>query len=129
MSNEGYIYCISNPVFKGYGDNVYKLGRTCNLKSRMHGYTTSFVEPCKYELTSKKLKDAIRAEKLLFNKLSKCRVNSSREFFNCDLNSLTKIFTEIEAEVGGIGEKVVVKAVVVKKVQIVKKVVDKVEKK
>jgi hypothetical protein len=117
MSNEGYIYCISNPIFKGYGDNVYKLGRTCNLKSRMHGYITSFVEPCKYELTSKKLNDSVRAEKLLFNKLSKCRVNSSREFFNCDLYSLTKIFTEIEDQIGSVGEKVVVKAVVKKAVK------------
>ena len=116
MSNEGYIYCIYNTAFKIYGDNVYKLGRTKNLKSRMHGYTTSFVEPCKYELTSKKLSNAVTAEKLLFKKLSKCRVNSSREFFNCDLDTLTKIFAEIEDQVDGVGEKIVVKAVNEKKI-------------
>ena len=112
MSLEGYIYCIYNTAFKIYGDNVYKLGRTINLKNRMNSYTTSFVEPCKYELTSKKLNDSVKAEKLLFNKLSECRVNSSREFFNCNLDTLTKIFTEIEDQVGCVGEKVVVKTVV-----------------
>ena len=63
----------------------------------MHGYTTSFVQPCKYELTSKKLNDAIKAEKILFKKLSKCRVN-------CDLDTLTKIFGEIEDKVDGVVE-------------------------
>src|SRR5439155_1798475 len=36
--NSGYIYCMENIIFKYYGDNVYKLGKTISLKSRMDTY-------------------------------------------------------------------------------------------
>lgn len=33
--NKGYLYCLVNEMFKHYGNDVYKLGMTKNIKTRL----------------------------------------------------------------------------------------------
>jgi hypothetical protein len=95
-NNKGFIYCLYNPTFKSYGDNVYKLGKTKNLSGRMSAYTTSYVDKSKYILTSMELNDKNIAEKLLFKELEKYRVSINREFFNCDIKIIKEAFEKVE---------------------------------
>ena len=95
-NNKGFIYCLYNPTFKSYGDNVYKLGKTKNLSSRISGYTTSYVDKSEYILTSMELNDKNIAEKLLFKELEKYRVSINREFFNCDIKIIKEAFEKVE---------------------------------
>ena len=48
----GYLYCLYNPAFKSFGENVYKLGRSGNLDNRLASYTTYYVEPSQFIVTS-----------------------------------------------------------------------------
>ena len=92
----GYLYCLYNPAFKSFGDNVYKLGRSGNLDNRLASYTTYYVEPSQFMLISKdydrKFKDCIKAERVLFYILRKYRVSNKREFFQCDLEIIKETF-------------------------------------
>jgi hypothetical protein len=92
----GYLYCLYNPAFESFGNNVYKLGRSGNLDNRLASYTTYYVEPSKFILTSsnydKKFKDCIKAERVLFYILRKYRVNNKREFFQCDIELIKETF-------------------------------------
>lgn len=95
----GYLYCLYNPAFKSFGDNVYKLGRSGNLDNRLSSYTTYYVEPSKFILTSidynRKFKDCIKAERVLFYILRKYRVNNKREFFMCDIDIIKETFERL----------------------------------
>jgi hypothetical protein len=95
-NNQGFIYCLHNPTFKYYGDNVYKLGKTNNLKSRLAAYTTGYVEKSEYILYSSILNDKDLGEKLLFKELDEYRINNNREFFKCDINIIKTAFNNIE---------------------------------
>jgi hypothetical protein len=95
----GYIYCIYNPAFESFktGEiDVYKLGRTGNLDNRLASYTTYYVEPSRFMVTSKdynrKFKDCIKAERVLFYILRKYRVTNKREFFNCSIELIKDTF-------------------------------------
>jgi len=95
----GYLYCIYNPAFKSFGDSVYKLGRSGNLDNRLSSYTTYYVEPSQFIVTSetyeRKFKDCIKAERVLFYILRKYRVSNKREFFQCDINLIKETFERI----------------------------------
>ncbi len=92
----GYLYCLYNPVFKSFGENVYKLGRSGNLNNRLASYTTYYVEPSQFIVTSetydRKFKDCIKAERVLFYILRKYRVSNKREFFMCDIELIKETF-------------------------------------
>ena len=92
----GYLYCLYNPAFESFGDNVYKLGRSGNLDNRLMSYTTYYVEPSKFVFTSAdydiKFKDCIKAERVLFYILRKYRVTNKREFFMCDIELIKETF-------------------------------------
>ena len=92
----GYLYCLYNPVFKSFGDNVYKLGRSGNLNNRLASYTTYYVEPSQFIVTSevyeRKFKDCIKAERVLFYILRKYRVSNKREFFQCHIDLIKETF-------------------------------------
>lgn len=101
-NNKGFIYCLYNPTFKTYGDNVYKLGKTKNLSNRMYAYTTSYVDKSEYILTSVELDNRNTAEKLLFKELEKYRVSINREFFNCDIKIIKETFEKVERFFNGV---------------------------
>jgi hypothetical protein len=93
----GYLYIMYNSVFKQYGENVYKLGRTNNLKNRMtSGYTTSYIEPSEYLYTTRLFTNCIQAERILFFLLRKNRIRDKREFFKVDLQVIKDTILSIE---------------------------------
>jgi hypothetical protein len=87
--NTGYLYIFFNESFiKSYGEDVYKLGRTSNLKCRKSTYNTSFIKESEYLYTSRQFRDAIKAERVLFFILKKYRIKSNREFFKVNLEKI-----------------------------------------
>ena len=94
--NEGYIYCLYNSMFDSYGKNIYKLGCTNNIKKRICGYITSYIDNPIIKHQSNKLKYYEDAERILFLLLKQYRIKQSREFFKCDLLFITKIISEVE---------------------------------
>jgi hypothetical protein len=95
-NNSGFIYCLYNPIYKTYGNNIYKLGHTKNLNKRLNQYKTGYLEKSEYLLTSSKLQNRILGETMLFNELVKYRMNTHREFFNCDIKIIKETFEKIE---------------------------------
>lgn len=94
--SKGHIYCLYNEVYKSYGDNVYKLGKASCPEIRKSQYTTSYLKPCEYKLVSKEFLDNTIAEQVLFKTLSEYRIQTDREFFNCDLNKINDAFKKVE---------------------------------
>ena len=92
----GYLYCLWNEVYKYYGDNVYKLGMTNNLKKRTMGYTTSYIQPSQIIYSTKKVHNYRLAEGLLFIFLKNYRIDAKREFFNCSIDIIKSNFDKIE---------------------------------
>ncbi len=95
-AEKGYLYILYNPVFKEYGENVYKLGRTVNLTNRLKSYTTSFIEPSSFLYSSKCFHSSIKAERILFFVLRKYRIRDQREFFNIELQTAIETIKQIE---------------------------------
>jgi hypothetical protein len=92
----GYLYCLYNDAFERFkknpSDEVYKLGRTCNVANRLASYSTYYIKPSKMLYVSSKFKDAIKAERVLFYILRNYRVTNKREFFKCDLDTVKETF-------------------------------------
>ena len=80
MSEKGYIYCLSNPMYKG----IYKVGYTKSdvLQRKKQLYTTGVILPFKIEFV-KELEHFKEKELILHDILSKYgkRINPKREFF------------------------------------------------
>jgi len=87
----GFIYCLYNDSFE---ENMYKLGYTKNLKSRLHTYNTQYITPAiiKY---CKPVSDSKSAETILFTKMEKYRIYKNKEFFKCDFPIIKKAFDEV----------------------------------
>ena len=90
----GYLYCLYNKVYDTYGNSVYKLGKSINVKRRLGSYSTSYLNPSELKYTSQKVKYYSYAEKLLFLKLKKYKLRSNREFFDCELAIIIKNIDE-----------------------------------
>lgn len=81
----GHLYCLFNEMFNYYGDNVYKLGKTINLKKRKEQYVTPYIKPSQYIHSTKKVHNYKLAEDLLFLFLDEYRIVPNREFFKCPI--------------------------------------------
>ena len=92
----GYLYILFNSIFKQYGENVYKLGRTNNLNNRLKNYTTSFIDPSSYLYTSRVFHSSVKAERILFFILRKQRIRDKREFFHIQLENAISTIKKIE---------------------------------
>lgn len=90
---EGYLYIVHNPIFL---KDVYKLGRTNNLKTRLRSYVTGYIEPSKYVYTTKLFKDCIKAERILFFLLRKYRIREQREFFKLNIDIIINTIKTLE---------------------------------
>jgi hypothetical protein len=95
-NTKGFIYCLYNPSFKNYGKNVYKLGKTKNLASRLANYTTGYIDKSEYIITSIQLNNKHVAENILFEELKSYRINIKREFFDCDIKIIKEAFQKVE---------------------------------
>ena len=79
--NEGYIYIISNPHYKGF----LKIGRATNTKSRLGNYQTASPKR-DYKIEHKVLlPDCISGEKLVHEKLKMFALSKRNEWFEIDL--------------------------------------------
>ena len=97
--DNGYLYCIHNEIYKHYGENVYKLGCAKNVRKRLNGYTTYYLEPSEIKHESNIIKCNFIAESILFSKLQQYRIKANREFFNCNLEIIKKTIDEVEQEI------------------------------
>lgn len=86
--------CITNKCYNYYGSNVYKLGLAKNIAKRMDGYITSYIDPVKIIFTIP-VNNRFEAEKILFNKLQKYRIDSNREFFKCKKKIIITTMNEV----------------------------------
>jgi hypothetical protein len=92
----GYLYCMFNPMYKYYGENVKKCGNTINIDKRKNQYTTSYLEESEYLLTSEQFFDKTFAETLLFYYLNDYRMRNTREFFDCDIKIVKDAFEKVK---------------------------------
>jgi len=94
----GYLYCMWNKVFSGYGKDVHKLGRTSNINNRMNSYATSYIDNCECKYVTERLfSNSEHAEKLLFFILRKYRIRKNREFFDVPFEKIVETIKRIEA--------------------------------
>lgn len=92
----GWLYCLCNPGFKSYGENVFKIGRTNNLKRRLTEYRTGFLHDSYYICVSEReFRDSRRAESLLFYLLRRHRLKDNREFFCCEPWKIRDLFARL----------------------------------
>lgn len=95
---DGYIYCIYNKMYETYGDNVYKLGYCGDVSSLTSRYTTPYID--EYEIKYlKKVKDKVRAEKVLFYLLREYRVRKNREFFDCEIGKIKEQIDKCDIDI------------------------------
>ena len=94
--DKGIIYCLHNKMYEMYGENVYKLGMTSNIKKRLTGYTTSYIDPIKVIFKTNKLKNKSFAELMLFEYLKNYRVTKNREFFKVDKEKIIETMNNIQ---------------------------------
>ena len=87
----GYFYVMYNEVFKHYGDNVYKLGRSIDLKHRLCQYTTSYLQPSKFVFSIKIERGCNIFEQYVFEELKHKRMRTRREFFDAELEEIISI--------------------------------------
>ena len=93
MSDEGWVYCLSNPSFL---ENIYKIGKTNadDVEERVDAlYTTSVPTPFKIELAAK-FENCTRAERNIHALVGhfNTRVNDKREFFESSLGDIIIAF-------------------------------------
>ena len=63
----GYVYILWNDMYKFYGDNVFKNGRTTNIQKWINCYTTAYIQPSEIKYISLKCDNYVRAEMLIFD--------------------------------------------------------------
>ena len=96
---DGYIYCISNPIFI---NNIYKVGMT-EKKDPIYRikelYSTNIPLPYKLEF-AKKVKNVREVEQTIHTILEKYghRLNLKREFFNIELIRIKNLFDFFEGD-------------------------------
>lgn len=95
-SSGGYLYCMVNPMYKYYGENVKKCGNTINIDNRKNQYTTPYLEESEYLLISEQFFDKTFAETLLFYYLNEYRMRNTREFFDCDIKIVKDAFEKVK---------------------------------
>jgi len=91
---KGLVYVLWNPLFSHYGE-CYKIGCTNDIKKRIRGYTTSYIEPCVIKYKTDLREDYKDLEKKIHNTLKDYRIKTKREFFNVSLNIIIKTIEEL----------------------------------
>lgn len=91
-TNHGFIYILTHPSYNG----SLKISRTNNLTRRMKTHCCSHMTNPIMVYTIKTINYSI-AEHLIHQKLRqhKVKCNSSREFFNVDINIAINVINEI----------------------------------
>ena len=87
---------LYNPIYDGLGQDVYKLGMTKDLKSRMNQYVTCYPAPSEYKYAKRIDGDIVKCEKIVFNELKDYRIVKNREFFKCNLRKIEEVMDLVE---------------------------------
>ncbi len=96
MSDSGWLYCLYNEGFKSYGEDVFKIGRTNNLRRRLKEYRTGFIHDSYYICVSEReFRNSRRAEALVFYILRRFRIKENREFFKASPIKIRNIFMRL----------------------------------
>jgi hypothetical protein len=96
MSDSGWLYCLYNEGFKSYGEDVFKIGRTNNLRRRLGEYRTGFIHDSYYICVSEReFRNSRRAEALVFYILRKFRLRQEREFFKTSPIKIRALFMRL----------------------------------
>ena len=93
MNTKGYLYILNNICFN---KDIYKLGRTKDLKSRLSTYNTGNLINSEYLFISKIFTNSCYAETILFFLLKKYRIKQNKEFFNITLQKAIATIQVIE---------------------------------
>jgi hypothetical protein len=93
-----------NEMFKFYGDDIYKIGKSKDIAKRMTSYTTSYIKPVEVKFISELCVDYNMCERIVFDKLKNHRITANREFFNMNIEKLVATIEESVANINhGIG--------------------------
>ena len=84
-NDAGYIYIMFNDMFRHCGDNVYKIGKTKDITSRIQQYVTSYIKPVEIKYLSQPCVNYHIAEMLVFIRLNEQRLVGNREFFDINI--------------------------------------------
>ena len=94
---EGYIYCVSNPMF----NNIYKVGITERdpITNTNELYSKDIPTPYNLEF-AKKVNNVREVEKTIHSILEKYgkKINTNRDFFEIDLNRIKSLFDFFEGK-------------------------------
>jgi len=85
-TSKGRIYVLFNEMFLHYKE-MYKIGSSSDIKKRINGYTTSYLEQSKILFLSTEVENSIKIEKEIHESLNEYRLKKSREFFSCNLET------------------------------------------
>jgi hypothetical protein len=96
QNKPGYLYCLHNEAYDGWGSNVFKLGMAQNVERRKSSYTTYYLYDSIIKLKSCKLANKKLAENILFSILANYRIRSCREFFDCELDVIDEAMNKVE---------------------------------
>ena len=94
-SEPEYIYVMYNEMFKLYGDDIYKIGKSKDIAKRMTSYTTSYVKPVEIKFLSGLCIDYHLCEKVIFDRLCNYRISPNREFFNLNIEQMVNHIEEV----------------------------------
>ena len=94
-SEPGYIYVMYNEMFKFYGDDIYKIGKSKDIAKRMTSYTTSYVKPVEIKFLSGLCIDYHLCEKVIFDRLCNYRISPNREFFKLNIEQMVNHIEEV----------------------------------
>ena len=93
MSDSGWLYCLYN---KSFEEDVFKIGRTNNLRRRLGEYRTGFIHDSYYICVSEReFRNSRRAEALVFYILRKFRLRADREFFKASPVKIRALFMRL----------------------------------
>jgi hypothetical protein len=109
ISTIGYVYVIFNEMYKFYGDDVYKIGKSSNVKNRLDSYNTGYVNPVELIFESIECKNYSVCEKEVHIRLQKYRMKPNREFFQVPLQIAIETINQTINELNELDDELLLK--------------------
>jgi len=95
--NSGYIYIMRNPAM---GPNIFKIGLTRNdVDERAKQLSKTSVPDKFYKAQEWNVKDCIKAEKIIHERLDNHRVDPRREFFNINYSNAIAVIKVVVEDI------------------------------
>jgi len=87
-----FIYIVSTVLY--LSNNIVKIGRTCDLKSRLSVYNTRSIKDDRYDYYYiLKCSDAIKLEKDIYDRLEEYKIGS--EMYQLEYKKIIKVINEL----------------------------------